>query len=117
MPQISGSLIVVADDSLKQSGRIADAVYLVSYAKYTFRRIEHRCHTDRVQQKEDAIHVWYGVAYQGKHECKSPKARSLMKPVQHGICHSVTDKETGHSCCKKDCIVRICHVAAPVHDE
>ena len=39
---------IVEDDSLKQSGRIADAVRLVSDVKHTFRRIEYRCHTDCV---------------------------------------------------------------------
>ena len=117
MPQISGSLIVVADDSLKQSGRIADTVCLVPDAKYTFRRIEHRCHTERVQHKEYAIHVRYGVAYQGKHECNSPEARSLMQPVKRGICHSVGEKATGDNSGKKDRIVGICHIAAPVHED
>ena len=117
MPQTSGSLIVVADDSLQQSGRIADAVCLVPDAKYTFRRIEHRCHTERVQHKEYAIHVRYGVAYQGKHECSSPKARSLMQPGKNGICHSVREKAAGDNSGKKDRIVGICHIAAPVHED
>ena len=116
MPQTSGSLIVVADDSLKQSRGIADTVCLVPDAKYTFRRIEHRCHTERVQHKEYAIHVRYGVAYQGKHECNSPEARSLMQPVKCGICHSVREKAAGDNSGKKDCMVGICHVAAPVHE-
>ena len=117
MPQTSGSLIVVADDSLKQSGRIADTVCLVPDAKYTFRRIEDRCHTERVQHKEYAIHVRYGVAYQGKHECNSPKARSLMQPVKCGICHSVREKAAGHNGRKEDCQIGICHKAAPVHED
>ena len=117
MPQTSGSLIVVADDSLKQSGRIADTVCLVPDAKYTFRRIEHRCHTESVQHKEYAIHVRYGVAYQSKHECNSPEARSLMQPVKRGICHSVREKAAGDNSGKKDRIVGICHIAAPVHED
>jgi len=117
MPQTSGSLVVVSDDSLKQSGRIADAVRLVSDAKHTFRRIEYRCHTERVQHKEYAIHVRYGVAYQGKHECNSPEAHSLTQPVKRGFCHSVREKAAGDNSGKKDRIVGICHIAAPVHED
>ena len=105
------------DDPLKQSLWIADAVRLVLDAKHTFRRIENGCHTERVQHMEYAVHVRYGIAYQGKHECKSPKALSLMQPVKHMVSHSVKEKATGHERCKCNCPVGISHVAAPVHED
>ena len=77
------------DNPLKQFLRIADAVRLVLDAKYTFRRIEDGCHTERVQHMEYAVHVRYGIAYQGKHECKRPETLSLMQPMQYAVCHSV----------------------------
>ena len=66
---------------------------------------------------EYAVHIRYGIAYQGKHECKSPKELSLMQTVKHCICHSIKDKAKGHECCKTNCIVGISHEAAPVHEE
>ena len=40
-----------------------------------------------------------------------------MQPVQCGICHSVREKAAGDKSREKDCIVGICHVAAPVHED
>ena len=39
-----------------------------------------------------------------------------MQPVKRGICHSVREKAAGDNSRKKDCMVGICHVAAPVHE-
>ena len=51
------------DNPLKQFLWIADAVRLVLDAKYTFRRIEDGCHTERVQHMEYAVHVRYAIPY------------------------------------------------------
>ncbi len=108
---------MVMDNPLKMFERIAYTVRLLLDAKHSFRRIENRSHTERVQYMEYAVHVRYGIADQSKHECKCPKAFSLMQPVKRSICHSVKEKTTGHDCCKSDCPVWISHEAAPVHED
>ena len=40
-----------------------------------------------------------------------------MQPVKNGICHSVREKAARENSGKKDRIVGICHVAAPVHED
>ena len=117
MPQGSGKLEVAFKDSFEKFERIAYAVRFILDAKHFFRWVENRSHTERVQHMEYAVHVRYGITYQGKHECKSPKALSLMQPVKHAVCHSVKEKTTGHERCKCNCPVGISHVAAPVHED
>ena len=117
MPQGSGRLEVVLQNLLEKVERIVDMIRIVLHAKHFFRRIENRSHTERVQHMEYAVHVRYGITYQGKHECKSPKALSLMQPVKHTVSHSVKEKTTGHERCKCNSPVRISHVAAPVHED
>ena len=70
MPQGSGRLKVVLQNLLEKVERIVNTVRIVLNAKHFFRWIENRSHTERVQYMEYAVHVWYGIAYQGKHECK-----------------------------------------------